>query len=174
MFAQASKSDPGDLFAFAGLSAPLQHAPTESERVRSYVRTQNPRMLLRLASTQSVSSVERGDVQQELALPPVSNAVVRLPTVRARPYLEYGVFDMMHDLPLARKAALRLEAAHVLYLGHLVQLQPWQVRALIRRDQLALDAITERLTDLSLGFGMFVPQGLGFDHLTAAGGRGRR
>jgi len=147
------------LFSHVGVDFPLLRGGPGPSQVQCYMAATGRSFLLLSANRRKdYNPTATYALQLSLPLMVSSNAtVLRIAPRRRYAYLDYGVYDVFRDLPLAAGPALRLEAKGVSILGQLVQLSENEVRTLASVDEETIDAIKRRLALVGFGFDMRVP-----------------
>ncbi|MDP3737498.1 MAG: hypothetical protein Q8R02_08910 [Hyphomonadaceae bacterium] len=116
-----------------------------------------PRLVVDNSNDRSVDLVET----RQLTLPfdlPISQRRLEcfVPLAKYR-YLNYGLLDLLGNVPDVRRSLQRLERLGVWIIGDLVLCSPGAIRQAIGRNDLALAGIRAGLAELGLELGMSLP-----------------
>jgi hypothetical protein len=88
---------------------------------------------------------------------PQPSNVVRFAPRNRHAYLNYGVYDVLRDVPSAAKAGLVLQQRGVYLLGQLVQMTEEELLSVPSIDAPAIEGMKDRLGKIDFGFGMRIP-----------------
>ena len=113
-----------------------------------------------IGSAGVIITVSVAPTERQLLLPfvfPSHANVVRIVPRHYHAFLDNGVHDCFYHLRGLAKVALKLEAAGIWMIGHLVQLTDEEMRAFPFMTERALNTMQTELARFRLGFGTRVP-----------------